>query len=168
MVSKFTEGYIWQNEPFLLSLNRTLSNGTPILCLKGTTSFGDNIEDEWFIVFLLRHITCTINGVIAKVTDNDGQFLLIEAADHLPPWLQSEDNSVNRVFIYNGILHIIPQPDSPGTLGLYPITTPELSTAIAIVANDMLPTAASEHVQAAIGRRLDIYPVLIFLYSPNI
>ena len=34
--------------------------------LEGKTEFGDNIEDEWFIVFLLRHLTAHIDGVIMK------------------------------------------------------------------------------------------------------
>ena len=35
-------------------------------------------------------------GMFCSVEDNDGQFLLIEAADHLPKWLNPE-SSENRV-----------------------------------------------------------------------
>lgn len=66
--------------------------------LGGVTQFGDNVEDEWFIVYLLKHITRTFSDVAAVVSDNDGQFLLIEAAEHLPKWLDP-DCSENRVSI---------------------------------------------------------------------
>ncbi|CAO3565501.1 unnamed protein product [Mortierella alpina] len=59
------------------------------------------------VVFLLREITKRIAGSIARVQDNDGEFLLIEAADFIPSWLDP-DNSDNRVFIHGGQLHIIP------------------------------------------------------------
>lgn len=57
--------------------------------------FGDNVEDEWFIVYLLREITREFPGLAASIDDNDGEFLLIEAADFLPKWLNPE-NSENR------------------------------------------------------------------------
>lgn len=34
-----------------------------------------------------------------RIEDNDGEFLLIEAADFLPKWLDP-DNSANRVSMY--------------------------------------------------------------------
>lgn len=48
------------------------------------------------IVFLLREISKRIPGSIVRVQDNDGEFLLIEAADYIPSWLDP-DNSDNRV-----------------------------------------------------------------------
>lgn len=48
------------------------------------------------IVFLLREISKRIPGSIIRVQDNDGEFLLIEAADYIPSWLDP-DNSDNRV-----------------------------------------------------------------------
>lgn len=66
--------------------------------LGGCTEFGDYVEDEWFIVYLLQQITKTFPELAAKVGDNDGEFLLIEAADYLPKWL-NPDSSENRVSI---------------------------------------------------------------------
>ncbi|XP_064285398.1 uncharacterized protein LOC135305592 [Passer domesticus] len=63
--------------------------------LGGTTAFGDNVEDEWFIVYLLREITREFPGLAASIDDNDGEFLLKEAVDFLPKWLNPE-NSENR------------------------------------------------------------------------
>ncbi|OLY84816.1 Protein SGT1-like protein [Smittium mucronatum] len=41
------------------------------------------------------------------MSDNDGDFILAEAALVIPTWLTPE-NSKNRVFLYNGSIHIIP------------------------------------------------------------
>ncbi|XP_055623997.1 protein ecdysoneless [Toxorhynchites rutilus septentrionalis] len=74
--------------------------------LYGITHFGDNVQDEWFIVSLLFHLTRRISGLAARVVDSDGEFLLIEAADHLPSWANPE-RCEGRVFIYDGALYLI-------------------------------------------------------------
>lgn len=68
--------------------------GTP--CLRGRTNFGDSIEDEWVIVFILRELTTRHKDIWARVVDSDGEFLLVEAAGTLPAWLEPEvaDNRV--------------------------------------------------------------------------
>jgi hypothetical protein len=67
------------------------------------THFGDNIEDEWFIVFLLRELTKEIDGLVARVYDADGEFILIEAADYLPSWA-NPNTCENRVgFNFPGV-----------------------------------------------------------------
>lgn len=58
--------------------------------LYGITYFDDNIQDEWFIVALLFELTRRVNGLIARATDADGEFVLIEAAEHLPEWANPE------------------------------------------------------------------------------
>lgn len=72
--------------------------------LYGVTHFGDNIEDEWFIVFLIRQLTIEINGLIGRIYDADGEFLLIEAAEHLPTWA-NPDTCENRVIFKLIILY---------------------------------------------------------------
>lgn len=52
------------------------------------------------VVFVLREISKRIPGSIVRVQDNDGEFLLIEAADYIPSWLDP-DNSDNRVSTSN-------------------------------------------------------------------
>ncbi|KAG6332331.1 hypothetical protein ID866_6759 [Astraeus odoratus] len=42
-----------------------------------------------------------------SVSDSDGEFLLIEAADFLPSWV-NPSNVGNRVWVYKGRLHLIP------------------------------------------------------------
>ncbi|KAG0253353.1 hypothetical protein BG011_006410 [Mortierella polycephala] len=108
IVTELAKDYIWHKDAFSLRIDSgqgALSSSQP--CLRGETRFGDSLDDEWMIVFFLKEITSRIPGSIARVQDNDGEFLLIEAADHIPSWLDP-DNSDNRVFIYEGDLHIIP------------------------------------------------------------
>jgi hypothetical protein len=64
--------------------------------LRGRTEYGDSIEDEWIIVYILRELTKTFPELWVKVTDSDGEFLLVEAAATLPRWLEP-DIADNRV-----------------------------------------------------------------------
>lgn len=48
------------------------------------------MEDEWLVVALLMHLTKRFPDISARVWDNDGEFLLIEAAYALPKWLRPE------------------------------------------------------------------------------
>ncbi|PYI19733.1 regulatory factor Sgt1 [Aspergillus violaceofuscus CBS 115571] len=94
--------YIWQRESFRLEI--TKDNG--VTSLHGRTNFGDSIEDEWVIVYMLRELTKKHKDVWARVVDGDGQFLLVEAAATLPAWLEP-DVAENRVWINKGELVII-------------------------------------------------------------
>ncbi|KAK7266638.1 hypothetical protein RIF29_19287 [Crotalaria pallida] len=76
--------------------------------LHGHLRFGNNLNDEWFSFFLLFHISRCFPSLSLRVWDSDGEFLLIEAALHLPRWLNL-DTADHRVFIHNGDLHIIPK-----------------------------------------------------------
>lgn len=64
--------------------------------LISSTCFGDNIEDEWYIVHIIFELTKQFTDLIVQVKDSDGDFLLIEAADYLPKWA-NPDNTENRV-----------------------------------------------------------------------
>lgn len=59
---------------------------------------------------LLYEISAKIPNLIVRVEDSDGEFLLIEAADHLPGWATPEKCS-NKVYIINGHLHMIQKQD---------------------------------------------------------
>ena len=69
---------------------------TGVTSLRGRTNFGDSIEDEWVIVYILRELTKRHTDVWVRVVDSDGEFLLVEAAGALPAWLEPEvaDNRV--------------------------------------------------------------------------
>ena len=79
----------------------------------GQTCFRDNVEDEWLIVYILFKLSerfedlvirqvpfygvCTVDAEYCSVSDSDGEFLLIEAANMLPKWVNPE-SAENRVF----------------------------------------------------------------------
>ena len=75
----------------------------------GRFETGDSIDDEWMMVFLLMQLTKNIPDIIATIHDVDGEFLLIEAAEVLPKWLDKVESSINRVFVKEGKVVIIPR-----------------------------------------------------------
>lgn len=75
--------------------------------LQGLTDFGDAVDDEWLIVYLLNEISKAHPDVWIRVADTDGEFLLIEAASVLPDWL-NPDIDEYRVWLHDGKLFIIP------------------------------------------------------------
>ena len=102
--------YIWQRDDFKIKIHPDVASGdssqaTP--CLKGRTNFGDSAADEWLIVYILLELSKKCQDAWIRVYDTDGEFLLIEAANALPKWL-NPDIAENRVWISNGHLRIIP------------------------------------------------------------
>ncbi|XP_063290114.1 protein ecdysoneless homolog [Pelobates fuscus] len=150
----FLAPYIWQNQPFNLRYKSKKGN-TPAH-IGGITYFGDNIEDEWFIVYLIQEITKQFPELAARIEDNDGEFLLIEAADFLPKWLNPE-NSSNRVFFYHGKLCIIPlrQTDEKRN---HSATNIDLTQALALLSAHSDKFLAADSVSKAVRRRLEGYP----------
>ncbi|XP_003783612.1 protein ecdysoneless homolog [Otolemur garnettii] len=147
--------YIWQNQPFNLKY-KPGRGGVPAHMF-GMTKFGDNIEDEWFIVYIIKQITKEFPELVARIEDNDGEFLLIEAADFLPKWLEP-DNSTNRVFFHHGELCIIPAPRNPGAVPWLPATSPTIPQALNIISTHPEKVLASESIRAAVNRRIRGYP----------
>lgn len=70
------------------------------------------MEDEWFATHLLLRASSELaeHALCISIEDEDGQFLLIEAADHLPDWITPE-GVVNRVWIHDGHLHLVAASD---------------------------------------------------------
>lgn len=67
LTSPWTRDYLWHHEPF--SLRPAQEHHMEGACLKGKTDFGDAMDDEWFIVFLLYTISesmpeCIIRYVV--------------------------------------------------------------------------------------------------------
>ncbi|KAK3740698.1 hypothetical protein QZH41_019057, partial [Actinostola sp. cb2023] len=153
-LSQFIGDYIWQNESFSVSLAPKHDNAVPHLW--GQTHYGDNVEDEWFIVFLLFQLSSKYSEISISVNDCDGNFLLIEAAHKLPRWL-NPDSSENRVFIHGGKLHIIPLPSSPREITVFPTGSPSLLHALEII-HGPHNTLANLEIQQAVRTRIDGYP----------
>ncbi|XP_077115220.1 protein ecdysoneless homolog isoform X2 [Ranitomeya variabilis] len=146
--------YIWQNQAF--NLKYTSRKGDVPAHIRGMTCFGDNIEDEWFIVYLLQQITKDFPELAARVEDNDGEFLLIEAADFLPKWLKPE-NSSNRVFFYHGKLCMIPVHQDEGDLP-GPASGMSISQALRLLSAHPGAFTASDSITKATERRIKGYP----------
>ncbi|MCD9638289.1 hypothetical protein HAX54_022162 [Datura stramonium] len=146
-LSPFTSNYIWQHEPFTLFVSAT---ATPPH-LSGKLRYGDNLEDEWFVVLLLFETSKHFPNVSIRVWDSDGEFLLIETAFHLPRWV-NPDTATNRVFIRGGLLHIIHNSLIP--------SIPSLHEALVLLSNNVssLQTRAPEGVQRQLDNRLKEYP----------
>uniref|UniRef100_H9GV13 Ecdysoneless cell cycle regulator n=1 Tax=Anolis carolinensis TaxID=28377 RepID=H9GV13_ANOCA len=147
--------YIWQYQPF--NLKYKPAKGDIPAHIAGLTKFGDNIEDEWFIVYLLKEITKEFPELVARVDDNDGEFLLIEAADFLPKWLNPE-NSINRVFFYHGELCIIPLPKTPGEQMLLPSNNLTIPQALNLLSGHCAHYMASKSIRGAVYKRISGYP----------
>lgn len=97
--------YFWQREEPVFWFK---DHSTPP-CLHGKFETGDSVDDEWTMVYLLMQLTSIFPFLVATIQDADGEFLLIEAAEVLPRWLDRVDASINRVFIKGGKVVIIPQ-----------------------------------------------------------
>lgn len=125
--------------------------------LYGISRFGDCINDEWFIVYLLHQISLKIPNAVISLSDNDGDVLLIEAALELPSWLDPS-NSQNRVYLYGGHLHIIPMPSSPADIFQLPASLTR-ERAIEMIRKQPEISLAEKNIQAAIQHRIAEYPV---------
>ncbi|KAL9135986.1 MAG: hypothetical protein Q9175_002804 [Cornicularia normoerica] len=147
------EEFIWQRESFKLSLER--EGGRSFL--HGRTNYGDSVEDEWLIVYILRELSKLFPKAWIRIADNDGQFLLIEAANVLPRWLNPEIADF-RVWLSNGKLLIVPlelpgeqfMEAKPGSL--------TLNEALKIIENQTSKLLHLPAVEAEAFYRLQKYP----------
>ncbi|KAK2610384.1 hypothetical protein N8I77_003818 [Diaporthe amygdali] len=151
--SQLTSEYIWQRDAFGLEV--TTDKG--LVYLHGITDYGDSIEDEWLIVYILRELTQKFPDLWVRVSDSDGEFLLVEAANVLPKWL-SPENDANRAWVHGGQLRIIP-------LTLDVRSSPEknmmLSEAVGILQSAAHTLIHSPFVEAEAFYRLEKYPAQI-------
>ncbi|QIX00370.1 hypothetical protein AMS68_005887 [Peltaster fructicola] len=151
--------HIWQHDPFDLVLEGVpiapdgSSTSTAPLHLHGRTSFGDSISDEWLIVYILLEISKKHSDAWIRVTDSDGEFLLIEAANALPEWL-NPDVAENRIWISNGHLRIIPLKDE-GQQNL------KLEVALAFITDHRDELIISPFIEDAAFARVKDYPAAI-------
>ncbi|XP_033207628.1 protein ecdysoneless homolog isoform X2 [Belonocnema kinseyi] len=113
--------------------------------IHATLRFDEDVGDEWFIVFLIYNLTKAFGGLIARISDSDGEFLLIEAANFLPPWANPETCQM-RVFVLNESIHVILDKHKP----------------LIDILNSLChrPNAykLSEEVQSIIRKRISVYP----------
>ncbi|KAL4956465.1 SGT1 protein-domain-containing protein [Aspergillus filifer] len=149
LTKQLLKDYIWQRDPFRLEI--TKNDGTTTL--NGRTNFGDSVEDEWVIVYLLLELTKKHKDIWTTVTDNDGQFLLAEAAGALPSWLEPEIAD-NRVWLHQGGLVIIKPKKEKGRV----TETITLSEARKIIIEQPKRLMRSAMIQEEAFYRLRNYP----------
>ncbi|KAJ8130057.1 hypothetical protein O1611_g3571 [Lasiodiplodia mahajangana] len=109
LCATIAKDYIWQRDCFQLQVKRECG----LVFLHGTTDYGDSVEDEWLIVYILRRLTTTFQSLWVRVFDSDGEFLLVEAANVVPRWLSPEIDS-NRAWIHRAKLQLLPLSASLG------------------------------------------------------
>jgi hypothetical protein len=122
--------------------------------LHGVSEYGDSIEDEWVIVYMLRELSKSFPNIWIRVFDTDGEFLLVEAARILPKWLSPEIDS-NRVWIHEAKLKIIPL--SPEGLSARPKNL-SLEDAVTCIQSDPDELVYSPMIEAEAFYRLEKYP----------
>ncbi|KAL8771694.1 MAG: hypothetical protein Q9209_002885 [Squamulea sp. 1 TL-2023] len=145
--------FIWQRDEFRVELKQ--QDGLSFL--QGQTNFGDSVEDEWLIVYLLRELSKTFPQCWIRVVDSDGEFLLAEAADALPKWLTPEV-AENRVWISHGRMLIIPKEPRKGKAHTRGLTTDDALTFIQDRETDLLHIPA---IESEAFYRLRKYPAQI-------
>ena len=150
ILSRYTMDYMWHHDPFTLNIKENY--------LYGRVRIGDNIEDEWYIISLLFKLTELKQDLVVRVVDQDGEVLLIEAADHLPKWAQDPEVSDNRVYIYQNQVHLIPVAQNPSELTPIPAGKPNIDDAVSTVHRFPDATRATIQIQSAIKNRMKMYP----------
>ncbi|KAL3681383.1 hypothetical protein R1sor_024339 [Riccia sorocarpa] len=124
--------------------------------LSGKVRVGDNLEDEWLVVYFLFEISRRIPSVSVTVRDTDGEFLLIESAYSIPSWLEPE-RSHNRVFIRQGRVHFVP-PAATASFSVEKNDAISVKQAVQVLSNGAVETRASDKTMDAIFRRIKDYP----------
>ncbi len=122
--------------------------------LHGITDYGDSVEDEWLVVYILRELTKTYPNLWVRVYDSDGEFLLIEAANMLPSWLNPELDG-NRVWLHGSEMYIIP---SASEAGLRSISLEQAVDFLKSRAGDLVH---SDLIEAEAFYRLEKYPAQV-------
>ncbi|KKA29280.1 hypothetical protein TD95_002502 [Thielaviopsis punctulata] len=106
LCTDLTREHIWQKDEFHVDIRQE----TGLVYLHGTTDYGDSVDDEWLIVFILRQISLSFPDIWIRVSDCDGEFLLVEAASAVPSWLNPEIDRF-RIWLHRGQLFILPPDD---------------------------------------------------------
>ena len=158
--------YLWNNEKFYLSRPSLVEfykdKLTSYYACNGLFDYGDNVDDEWFTVYVLLKLTSKFSKILAaQIQDQDGEFMLIHSANYLPAWASSAaDNFMqNRVFIYDGKLHMIPPASTPAEITYLPASGPIQNAldAVKVVHDFPKLTCALDTIQKSIQKRLSIF-----------
>ncbi|CBQ67760.1 related to SGT1 protein [Sporisorium reilianum SRZ2] len=161
------QDYIWHREPPSISVVSPPSSSRPSSSSSTTQqqqqpphillhlrTGGECIEDEWFATHLLIRASTHFaqHQLCISVEDEDGHFLLIEAAEFLPEWVTPETVS-NRVWIFDGHLHLVPPHYTTSQDGAL-----AARRAVELVTDTSILTRASDDIEAAAFARAYEFP----------
>ena len=153
LTNQLLKDFIWQRESFKLTLEGEEGRSF----LRGRTNFGDSVEDEWLVVYILRELSKQFPKVWISLTDNDGQFLLIEAANTLPRWLNPEIADF-RVWLNDGKLLIIPLEKLGGEIEDMELGSLNLNEAFNVIENQPSKLLHLPAVEAEAFYRVHKFP----------
>jgi hypothetical protein len=102
------DAYCYHREGF--NLTRAFCDATKRWCLKGTTKFGDALDDEWMVANILFRLSVRFEDTSVRMFDDDGEFLLVECAHVLPMWVEP-NVAEGRTFIRRGAVHVVYEPE---------------------------------------------------------
>ena len=102
-ISQFTKQYMWNNDEIQFKIQQNPRN-SQLSYITSKILIGDSLEDELFVCFLMVEISKLFSNLAIKITDSDGDLLLIEGSDYIPSWFSS-----NRLFIKDGKIIFIPK-----------------------------------------------------------
>ena len=101
------DAYCYHREGF--NLTRAFCDATKRWCLKGSTKFGDALDDEWMVANILFRLSVRFEDTSVRMFDDDGEFLLVECAHVLPMWVEP-NVAEGRTFIRHGAVHVVYEP----------------------------------------------------------
>ena len=155
LIRQLTKGFIWQREGISLVLEREAGENF----LRGRTNYGDSVEDEWLVVYILRELSRIFPEIWIQAVDDDGQFLLIEAAGVLPRWLNPEIAD-HRVWLNAGKLLIIgsEELDLDKKQTISEVKSLTFREALNVIEHYPLKLSYSPSIQQEAFHRLQKYP----------
>ena len=102
------DAYCYHREGF--NLTRAFCDATKRWCLKGSTKFGDALDDEWMVANILMRVSERFKDISVRIFDDDGEFLLVECSHVLPMWVEPIV-AEGRTFIRHGAVHVVYEAD---------------------------------------------------------
>ena len=99
------------------------------------------------------------NQITCQIQDSDGEFLLIYLANYLPKWASNSIIMKNRVFIFNGELHLIPPATNPSQITYFPANgaIKDASEAVNIILDFSDITRANEVLQKNLNKKIEFF-----------
>ncbi|QPG74887.1 hypothetical protein FOA43_002224 [Brettanomyces nanus] len=110
-IEPFIKYYPWYSKPVEFELYEDYQGRCFIY---GELVYGDYVNDLWLITSILYNFSARDSDLYIKVLDQDGEYLLIEGADHISPWMDGEV-SCNRIWINDMSIKTVPKEYKEGS-----------------------------------------------------